>query len=263
MTTIVIVIISSYVGFILLFFFFGIGVYRFAQFIEAVWISDRRIALIQSAWVYSPVVIASAFWWCGLLLDEVDFQNALPGLGPTFLESALRWLALIMSISWVLVNAPIARLWATNGAENPEAILRAEEYLFVTKTQREIEAQVSIPTYYSLLLSISAMAFLIIEAIIGEMFEHVTGISGFVGAMVATLGVGGLLYPIHRRINAFIGNMREVAQQSGRADALSAVKSTMVSTHKYLSAELGDGIFYVILVLILLGWGFSSLANLS
>jgi hypothetical protein len=230
------------------FLILGIGIYKFARFIEAVSTPDRRLALIQFAWVYSPVVIASAFWVCGWLFGNVGFQNAPPGLGSTFLEEAVRFLAFIASITWVLVSAPIARLWATTSAGNPEAILGAEEHLFVTKKQREIEAKVSIPTYYSLLLSITTMTFLIMDATVGEMFERVTGISGFVGATVAALVVAGLLYPIRRRISVFVSRIQNEAQTSGRGEAVAAVRSAISATGQYfiaeasaLSADIGDG----------------------
>ena len=258
--------VDSYLTFVLLgFYLWSLGYFlvtKFGRFVEAVSVADRGTALSLCAWVYGPLWLTTIWWCCGWVLRDAPVSIAIPGLRQTGLETSLRAVAILASATWVLVSAPIARLWATNIAQDPETLLTAEESLFISDKQREFEAQVSLPTYYALVLSIMAIMFLILESIIGESIERMTGVSGYVGSAVAALGVAASLYPINRRFNAFVANMRDVSQESGRADSLSALKSAVTSTHRFLSVELGD-IFYVTLAFIILGLGFGSLADLA
>ena len=233
---------------------------RLGRFLEAVAAGDRGTALKLYAWVYSPFLFAIALWCCAQVLEDAPVSLAIPGLRPALLDGALRWAALLASVTWVLVSAPIARLWATNTAQSPEALLTAEESLFISQRQREFEAKVSIQSYYALILSFLAMLFLIFDSIIGELFERLTGISGYVGAVIASIVVATMLYPIHRKFEAFVAHIREVAQESGRADALHALRSAVDSTRRYLSVEPGLGFIALVIVLFYLGWGLLSFA---
>lgn len=107
------------------------------------------------------------------------------------------------------------------------------------------------------------MLFLILESIIGELFERLTEVSGYVRAVIASVVVASALYPIHKRFEASVAHMREAAQDNGRADALNALRSAIESTRKYLSVEPGVGFLAVVIVLFYLGWGLISLAKLS
>ena len=232
---------DSYMGFVLLGTYFWLLGYflvtRFGRFLEAVPVADLRTALKLYVWVYAPALLASVVWCCAEVLDAVPEPIEIPGLRQVGLENALRLVALIASVTWVLVSAPIARLWATNRAQDPQALLRAENLLFIDKRQRDFEARVSIASYYALILSILAMLFLVLDSIIGELFERLTGISGYIGAVIASAIVATLLYPVRKRSNAFVTNLRVAAQENGQANTLNDLKSAIESTHNLLKAD--------------------------
>ena len=60
------------------------------------------------------------------------------------------------------------------------------DFFEIDKRQRDFEARVSNASYYVLILSILAMLFLVLVSIIGELFERLTGTSGYIGAVIAS-----------------------------------------------------------------------------
>ena len=110
---------------------------KLGRFLEAAVVADRGTALKLYVWVYSPLLLALGIWCCAQVLEDAPVPITIPGLRTTGLDQALRWVAILASVMWILVSAPIARLWATNAVQDPETFLNAEELLFLLRVSTQ------------------------------------------------------------------------------------------------------------------------------
>ena len=248
----------------------------FRRFIGGVCKEDRQIAVTYFSWVYGPLAIVcciflvaffgmfqifflpddfceahSALMDCREALIEYVEKDTIPG----FRYSADMWmhaLGVLISTSWALASAPIARLWAQSKAFDPDGFLRAEERVLLTRGQKAIEPHLSVPSYYSLLIGGFAVAFLILESVIGETFERIAGIGGYFGAIIAGLTLAGLFRPIKKRADAYSERLRKSAEVTDTDDIAAATREVAQSTGKLWLSILKDWPMVLIYMLLFL-----------
>ena len=244
----------------------------FRQFVGGVCKEDRRIAVTQFSWVYGPLAIVccvflvffiNSFRLGGLVADFCQVpiyedcqrtalvyiqQNTPPGLRP--LDIYFYLFGALISTSWALASAPIARIWALSRASDPQQFLVAEEKAILTRGQKAIEPHLSVPAYYSLLIGGFALAFLVLESVVGETLDRFMGTSGYLGAVIATLFLAALFGLIRRRADVYVRYLKEAAGAAESDDIVSASREVIQSTGKLWLSILKDWPMVLIYILV-------------
>ena len=185
--------------------------------VEAASPPDRKFVLIRMAWMLGPMALGINVYLYILISGGFSTRiNAYLALG----------LFLLVTHLWAQMSAPFARAWTFRRAEDPAALIRAEQrfqWPLKPKEVRKTEIHIEPKLYFTFLAGIAAIVFIVSETVLGEFFGDTVESVGYIGASIIALAIAAVMYPTHKRASKYFKLPKDVESDSGADNAKSVV----------------------------------------
>jgi len=220
---------------------------------------DRRLVVRELMWFFVPLFIINNLWLFTSAFDVPPIPiSSWLGVGPgTPLVLLERLISLIIGMGimllafglYVSMRWPFARRNLMLKSKNEDAARAVLTRLALQGTVELAEAaeiRIAPSVYYSFLMLLFWVAFVILETVLGEFLDDKLGAVGYIGASIIAIGIGAVIYPFHKRAVKYVNLQSDAGIDSAAEDprtALAAIGRSM----RFQFPMVGRWLLYLVL----------------